>query len=247
MFNKKFENELIPLLKTIWDYFVLDMPITKSDIIIGCGCKNLKISIKCSELLKEQYAENILFTGGLGKITNQVFKMSEAEIFRDIAIENGVLPEKIFIENKSTNTGDNFRFSLNVIKENNLKYDKILIVHNNLSQRRTLATAKAIIPDKTLAITSPKLTFEEFIDSLKLMDEQTIYNIICVAVGDIQRMVIFPQFGWMVEEEIPENVIEAYMRLKYIGYNKYIFTEKEIKDLIELNGIKIESETNYFN
>ena len=113
------------------------------------------------------------------------------------------------MKNKSTNTGDNFRFSLEVIKENNLKYDKILIVHNNLSQRRTLATAKAIIPDKTLEITSPKVTFEEFINSLKVMDKQTIYNIISVAVGDIQRMIIFPQFGWMTEEVVPDDVIEA--------------------------------------
>lgn len=246
-FKEEFPEELIPLLKTLWDYSVLNMPITKSDIIIGCGCKNLKIPIKCSELLKQQYADNILFTGGLGKITNQVFKKSEAEIFRDIAIENGASLENIFIENKSTNTGDNFRFSLEVIKENNLKYDKILIVHNNLSQRRTLATAKAIIPNKTLAITSPKVTFEEFINSLKVMDKQTIYSIISVAVGDIQRMIIFPQFGWMAEEVVPDDVIEAYMRLKYKGYDKYIFTRKEIENLAEVNGINGNMKVNYFN
>ena len=125
-------EEIIQPLKEIWNYMQLEMKIEKSDLIIGCGCLNLEIPIKCVQLLKDNYADNIIFSGGLGKLTSKTFQKTEAEIYKEIAIENGVDKNKIFIENKSTNTGDNFRLSLKIIEQNKIKSDKIIIVHNNL-------------------------------------------------------------------------------------------------------------------
>ena len=104
---KSIEKEL----KIIWDYMVLDEDFPKCDLIIGCGCQSLTIPITCANLYKQGYADKIIFAGGLGKITKYHFKKAEAEMYKEIAIQEGVPEEKIWIENKSTNTGDNFRFS----------------------------------------------------------------------------------------------------------------------------------------
>lgn len=241
------ENEIIQALKNIWDYMKIDMKIEKSDIIIGCGCLNLDIPVKCSELLKENYADKIIFTGGLGKLTDKVFKETEAEIFKKIAMENGIEENKIYLENKSTNTGDNFRFSLKLIKKNNIKAEKIIIVHNNLSQRRTLNTAKAILKNKKIFITSPYKTFEQFINSLYNKTDENVHDIISVIVGDIQRIIIFPQLGWQVEDIVPENIINSYYLLKNKGYNKFIFKKEQIQELIYTYGIQEGMKPNYFN
>ena len=141
---KSIEKEL----KIIWDYMVLDEDFPKCDLIIGCGCQSLTIPITCANLYKQGYADKIIFAGGLGKITKYHFKKAEAEMYKEIAIQEGVPEEKIWIENKSTNTGDNFRFSKKIIDEENWNIKNILIVHNKFSERRTLSAAKAIIKDK---------------------------------------------------------------------------------------------------
>lgn len=241
------DKQIVKSLQIIWNYMVLDIPIEKSDLIIGCGCKNLSIPIKCSELLKQNYADKILFTGGYGKMTSGVFKKSEAETYKEIAIENGINEDQIYMENKSTNTGDNFRFSLKIIEENNIKANKIIIVHNNLSQRRTLSVAKLVIKDKHISITSPKLSFNEFITRLQQNLDLNTNNIISIIVGDVQRIIIYPQLGWQVENDVPEEVINAYYTLKEKGYSKYIYSKDEIQKLIDKHGLAKGKQANYFN
>ena len=243
MINK----EIVQALEEIWNYMKLDMKTEKADLIIGCGCLNLEIPVKCADLLKENYAQNILFSGGLGKLTTDKFQKTEAEIFKDIAIEKGIEPRKIYLEKESTNTGDNFSFSLKIIEKYKIKSDKIIIVHNNLSQRRTLSAAKARIKNKEISVTSPNKTFSQFIERLNSITEEEQYNIISVIVGDIQRLIIFPQLGWQTENEVPETIIADYYKLKNLGYNKYIYDKERIQNLIDKNGIVEGYEPNYFN
>jgi len=246
--NKLIDETTKNLLKTMWDYMVLDMDIPpKLDLIIGCGCENLEIPVRCSNLIKKGYANYIIFSGGLGKITSKIFNISEAEIYKQIAIENGIDGNKILIENKSTNTGNNFRFSIKIIEEANITDDKILIVHSKFSERRTLATAKAIITDKELYITSPNISFEEYINRMNQKEDDLVKNIISVIVGDVQRMIIFPQFGWQIEQDVPQNVLNAYNQLKELGYIKFVFNVEQIQQLIDTNNILDCKQANYFN
>lgn len=233
-------------LKVIWDYMKLNQPLEKCDLIIGCGCANLDIPVKCATLLKEGYAPKILFAGGLGKITKESFKKPEAEIYRDIAIEQGINEKDILIETKSTNTGDNFRFASEVLDRNNIKYDSILIVHKPLNERRTLSSAKAIFKNKHLIITSYDITFEEYFRKLDSKPLEDIIKGISIVLGDIQRIVIYPQFGWQVENEIPETVKEAYYYLKKLGFSKYILSKEQIKELISKHGIIEGQREEYF-
>lgn len=246
--NTYFENreKIISKLKVIWDYMNLDMPISKADVIIGCGCSDLLVPIKCANLFKDDYAPLIVFSGGLGKITNDYFSKTEAEIYKDIAISKGVPKNRILIENCSTNTGDNFRFSLKLLNDKNIKSEKIIIVHHACVERRTFSSAKAIIKNKELTITSPDITFEEFINKLEA-DVEKINDKISVIVGDIQRMVIYPQFGWQIENEIPNEVINAYNCLKKLGFNKFVFSKEDIQNLINKYGIVSGQKANYFN
>lgn len=240
------DNLYIENLKVIWDYTHLNQTLEKSDLIIGCGCGNLQIPVKCARLLKDGYAPKILFCGGLGKITKDIFESSESEVYKDIAIKEGISEKDILIENKSTNTGDNFRFSLNVLEKNNIKANKIIIVHGPFSERRTLYTAKTILKDKQTTITSPDMSFEEFLDYLE-KNKHKENEIISVIVSDIQKMIVYPQFGWQLETEVPNNVLEAYNFFKNLGFDEYILTKKKIDDLAVKNGLVKQKKINYFS
>lgn len=233
-------------LKEIWYYMKLNQVLEKCDLIIGCGCANLDIPVKCSSLYKNGYAPKILFAGGLGKITKNKFNKSEAEIYRDIAIANGVREEDILVETESTNTGDNFRFAMKILDESNIKYNKVLIVHKPLSERRTYSSARMILKDRELIITSFDMTFDEYLEILNKKSEWDIINEISVIVGDIQRLIIYPQFGWQIENFVPDAIIKNYYYLKSLGFSKYVVPDYEIKKLINKYGIIIGGERNYF-
>lgn len=86
------------------------------------------------------------------------------------------------------------------------------------------------------------MTFDDFINFLDNNEEKR-ENIISVLIGDIQRIAIYPQFGWQIENEIPDKVIDAYNYLKNIGYNKYIIPKDTIEKLLKDNGKKINEKT----
>lgn len=116
-----------------------------------------------------------------------------------------------------------------------------------MSERRTLSAAKAILEDKTLSITSPDMSFDEFITKLENRENEEVKNIISIIVGDIQRIIIFPQLGWQVENDVPEEIVDAYYFLKQQGFDKYIFDKEQIQNLINKHGLIEQKEANYFN
>ncbi len=232
-------------LKEIWDYMKLNQNIEKSDLIIGCGCSNLDVPIKCSKLYKEGFASKILFTGGYGKITKKIFNKPESLIYRDIAIENGVAQSDILTEIESTNTGSNFINSLQLIEKYNIKSDKIIIVHKPFNERRTLSTAKMFLKNRKLIITSPDISFDEYFENLDHRNLDEIIDDISIIVGDIQRIIIYPQFNFQIRNQVPENIINDYFYLKDLGFSKYILSKEKIDNLVKKYG-PLEN-VNYFN
>src|SRR5690349_11414793 len=97
--------EVDRLAKILWDYHRLDMPLSKADLIVVFGSRDTDLAKIGAKIFLQGYVPLMLMTGGLGKITKTIQKISEAETFAQIAISLGVPKEKILIENKSTNTG----------------------------------------------------------------------------------------------------------------------------------------------
>lgn len=231
----KYDQEIISNIKVIWDYLVLNQDYEPSDVILGCGCFNTDIPVYCAELFKNGYGRKILFSGGLGKITQQYFNKSEAEVYRDIAIDAGISADDILLETKSTNTGDNFLFSKDILMM--LDAHKVLIVHKPYSERRTLSTAKASIPDIQFFITSPPLTFEEYLTWMQ-SDWELFQNQVSLMVGDVQRCMIYPEFGWMQKEEVPLDVMDAYSFLKEQGFEDYVYSPQKILKMKKQNDTR---------
>ena len=101
----------IDYIQTLWNYLVYEHPLTKADIIIGFGSNDTTIAKRATQIFHDGWAPYLLFSGGLGKGTDGIWNKTEAETFYNIALEEGVNKDKILIENKSTNTGENLHFS----------------------------------------------------------------------------------------------------------------------------------------
>ena len=139
-------EEIKALAETIWDYHHVNNQLEKSDAILVLGSHDLRVAERGAELYWQKWAPIIIFAGGLGRLTEDVWTETEADQFAKIAIEMGVPKEAILIENRSTNTGENILFTQQLLQKHNLHPQSFIVVQKPYMERRSYATFK-----KTLA------------------------------------------------------------------------------------------------
>lgn len=199
------QTKIDELAQIIWDYHKLNQPLEKADCLLVLGSHDLRVAEYATDLFLKNYAPVIIFSGGIGRLTED-WQRPEAEIFSEIAQNKGAPKEKIFIENKSTNTGENIQFSYKLIQEQNLNVKKIIIVQKPYMERRVYTTFKKQWPDKTteLIVTSPPIPFQNYCN-----DQYPKDKIIAIMMGDFERIKTYPEKGFQIYQEIPKEVIGA--------------------------------------
>lgn len=207
------------LAKKLLAYMCMDMPVVKSEVIIGMGASDTRVAERAAQLFLNAYGEIIIFTGGLGKITKHTQTQTEAEKFQDIALRLGVPKTKILLEKKTTNVGENIVFVQKLLDEHGLAPKSILVVTKPYMERRAYAAYKKLWRDKQTAITvtSPQITYDEYFSDN--VPKDVFLN---VMVGDLQRIKEYPKQGFQIEQKIPKDVWDAYEELVRLGYTKQV-------------------------
>lgn len=205
--------DIISAAKIIWEYHHMEHKLKKSDCILVLGSHDTRVAERGAEIFLQGFAPVIVFSGYLGALTLGSWERSEAEVFAEIAVKLGVPEEKILIENKSTNTGENFMFSKALLSEKGRVPNSIIAVQKPYMERRTYATAKMVWPEADILVTSPLYTFEEY-----PTEEISLDKVINIMVGDLQRIILYPGKGFQIPQEIPEAVHQAYEYLVEAGY-----------------------------
>lgn len=49
----------------------------------------------------------------------------------------------------------------------------------------------------------------------------TTSSIISEVVGDVERLIKYPEYGFQIKQDVPQNVFDAYVRLKANGYTEH--------------------------
>ena len=214
------ENEEdIKLIQILWDYMKMNHKLQHSDCIIGLGTIDINVADVASELYLNGYADKLIFSGGLGKITREVWDETEAEKFAKIAIKKGVPNEDIYLEKESTNTGDNFRFTKKLIETEKLNIKSCIVVCKPYTEKRVYAAFKKIMPEYEAIIHSENISCEEYYKKNK-------NGWVDVLVGDIPRMKVFYKKGWQIKMDVPDEVWKAYEALVEKGYDKFTLKEE---------------------
>lgn len=210
-------KEMLVEAKKLWDYHHLHHKPAASDCILVLGSHDLRVADRGAELYLEGLAPILLFSGGLGNVTKGIWTVPEADQFARIALDKGVPAEAIFIENQSTNTGENIEFTGRLLKEKGLHPQTFLLVQKPYMERRSYATFKKHWPDKDLTVTSPLIAFEDY-----PTDEIPMERVINIMVGDLQRIKIYPAKGFQIPQDIPGEVWAAYERLVGWGFTQHL-------------------------
>lgn len=95
-----------------------------------------------------------------------------------------------------------------------------MMVHKPYMERRAYAACKKQWEGPEFIITSPQVSFEEYIT-----DTISKGEFIKDMVGDLERIKLYPEKGFQIPQDIPLDVWEAYEELVRRGYTKHLIQE----------------------
>ena len=219
------DNHTHSLAEKIWRYHQMNHQLERADAILVLCSHDKRVAERGAELFLGRWAPLLIFSGGSGSITRDIWTDPEADLFADIAIAMGVPKESVLIENKSTNTGENIMFTRRLLTERNIDPQKFILVQKPYMERRSFATFRRVWPEKDVLVTSPQVSFDEYLESYSAK-ELSADDVISIMVGDLQRIKIYADEGFQIYQEIPDDVWSAYEELVRAGYDQRLITRR---------------------
>jgi uncharacterized SAM-binding protein YcdF (DUF218 family) len=215
------EERIRPLVERVWRYHQMNHQLSRAEAIMVLCSHDTIVAERGARLFLEGWAPLLIFSGGLGVITKNLWADPEANRFARIAIGMGVPEESILIENRSTNTGENVQFTREMLASKGLDPASFILVQKPYMERRTFATFCKVWPGKPVVVTSPRLSLDEYLGRYS-HESLTKDDVIGIMVGDLQRIREYPALGFQIPQDIPDDVWEAYGELVRAGYDRYL-------------------------
>lgn len=215
------DQQTYALAETLWNYHLMKHQVAKADAILVLCSHDERVAERAAQLFHEGWAPLVIFSGGQGSITRTLWDEPEAERFARIAAGLGVPRESILIEARSTNTGENIEFTKRLLAERGLDLKTFIVVQKPYMERRAFATFRQLWPEKQLIVTSPQVSFSEYVEHYANRTLSAA-DVVGIMVGDLQRIKVYPARGYQIPQEIPDEVWSAFEELVRAGYDKYL-------------------------
>lgn len=98
-----------------------------------------RVAERAVDLFHSGLAPTLMFSGGRGNFTRN-WEETEAQKFSARAIEMGVPEAAIIVENESTNTGENIKFSYKMLQDRKVVPKSVILVQKPFMERRYVLT-----------------------------------------------------------------------------------------------------------
>jgi len=200
--------------RLLWDYHRMHHELRPCSVAVGLGSHDLGVANVTADLYRRGMAPVIVFTGSTSPTTRTRMPRGEAIHYRERALELGVPDSAVLLEPHATNTGENIEFARAVLKEAGIEVLSVLLVSKPYEERRSYAMARKLWPEVEIVCASTPMGLEEYADSIG--DARMVIDMI---VGALQRVLIFPDWGLAIAQEIPDDVVEGYTRLRQEGFS----------------------------
>lgn len=214
-------QEIRELALKLWQYHGMNQRLERADAILVLCSYDTSVAERGAQLFLEGWAPLLIFSGGLGAITRNLWSEPEAELFARVARGMGVPDGRILVETRSTNTGENVQFTRKLLAERGIDPESFILVQKPYMERRAYATFKRYWPEKRAVVTSPQFSFDEYLKNHS-NGALTEDEVVCIMVGDLQRIRLYPERGFQIPQEIPDEVWAAYEELVAAGYDKHL-------------------------
>lgn len=202
--------------RVLWNYHRLGLPVGPVDVIVGLGSYDLRVADRCVQLWQSGLAPWVVFSGSRGNWTEGQ-ATTEALLFSERAQSLGLPSDVLILEDQSTNLGQNVTFTQTLLKNWAILADRILLVTKPNTERRALATAARVGSGVDWSVTSPDTRLEG-----PYAPGRTFETLVDEMVGDLDRIVKYPDLGFQVPQNVPVSVLAAFETLKAQGFTRHL-------------------------
>lgn len=204
----------------IWDYHRLRHEPRACDAAIALGCNDIGVSTHAARLYRTGLFPTLVFTGGNSADTLGAFPRGEAVHFHEHALALGVPAHAMLLEPKAANTGQNIAFARETLTAAGIRPRSVLLVTMPYMERRAFATFRKQWPEVEVVCASDPLPLDSYLKAMG--DERTV---ISMMVGDLQRVMAYPDFGFAIPQHVPEDVSDAYEFLIRGGFTSHLLRQ----------------------
>ncbi|MFF4432023.1 YdcF family protein [Streptomyces sp. NPDC001513] len=197
----------------IWEFHQMHHEPRPCSVAVGLGSHDLGVADTTVDLYQRGMAPLIVFTGATSPTTRARMPRGEAVHYRERALELGVPPEDVLVEPNARNTGENIRLTRALLKDAGRPIESVLLVSKPYEERRAYATARKLWPEVEVLSASTPMTFMEYVDCIG--DPKRVIDML---VGALQRLLVYPEEGFMIEMRVPTSALDAYQRLCDRGF-----------------------------
>lgn len=187
------------------------LPSATVDAVIGFGHFDLSVPRHCLNLFRWGYAKQIIFSGGIGAGTADLGG-AEADVFEQLVYRLApCLADSILVENRSTNTAENIRFTGDMLELEHpgLAFGKgirsVILVATPCRQRRVWQTWRKLQPE-VISLNSPPAVPIELLSHLYTTKGE---DLSAQLLGEYERLRDYPARGWVVDDPIPARIDRA--------------------------------------
>ena len=209
--------EIQQAAQAVWDYHRLGQALSPADLLFVLGSHDLRVADHAADLFHSGLAPRVVLSGGVGVRQANAWAGTEAEMFAEVMRRRDVPEAAMLLEPRSTNTGENIRFTRELVAARGLVVRSVIAVQKPYMERRTFATIRKQWPEVALRVSSPPLDFNAYCDS-----SIPIRDIIEFMVGDLQRIIKYPKLGFMIPQAVPAHVLLAFEALVAAGYTRHL-------------------------
>jgi uncharacterized SAM-binding protein YcdF (DUF218 family) len=204
-------------IEALWGFCATDSGPIRADMLLLLGSHDTRVAERGAELfLGERAAPWVVITGGLGKITRHEWDRPEAEVFRELLVVNGVPTDRILLEQRASNLGENFAFSREIAKRSGMSFQTGIIVCKPYAAKRAVATAAIQWPEIRWHTRPPIVNLWEY-----LSDDATAMRHVSLMVGNISRFRYYAELGFQEPVAVPAHIWVARQRLVDAGFNQF--------------------------
>lgn len=188
----------------------------KADVVLAMGGSDLSVADTAAKAFFERRAGWLICTGGFGKDTAGILPYPESVMYAKRCMEAGVPGDRILIEDRSTNSGENFRYGKALLEERGVFPRTGVIASKPYMAKRAWATAAKQWPEVRWSVACQRIGFMEYLAQKD--DTEKVLNLM---VGDLQRLRAYA--GTFQEPvEVPDAIWAVYERLVTDGYDKFV-------------------------
>ena len=205
---------------TIWSYLRIGTNPGPAECMIVLGSRDDRVASYAAGLAHTYNYDAIVISGGIAHqndlLVTEWSETTEAEHFYEVMRTSG-LTHKVLLEVQATDTGGNAYLSYTLLKAQGILPLSILVVTKPYMERRALATFEKQWPEHgvSIQVSSPPSTFDTYCN-----DAQPIGDVINIMVGDLERIIYYPELGYQTKQDVSSEVLQALSVLKSAGYTK---------------------------